>query len=241
MQQLNQVKNMGNCRLDSFPLSDPSFKLSKTTPTNTYLYLIRGTEDWIRTKYEKDYPFEQDKIPIGLMDNPNWDTGNSHQQALISQAEIESFFKDKGAGSISIKDAKVFSIGTLGFDDAKLEIELECLLQHLAFSGSFSTFHLMLKEWGNDNPTTKSEIFGRIFQIFKESEELKKELYLKSIMYGKNESYYSFFRFMKSNFRNEKYALSNEYTFTVVIEPNRSNRAVFLNKLSIRKNKINKN
>ena len=72
-----------------------------------------------------------------------------------------------------LQAAKVFSVGTLGFDSSKLEIELECLLQHLAFSGSFSTFYELLEEWGTINYIEKRQIFGRIFQIFKNSEELK--------------------------------------------------------------------
>ena len=44
-------------------------------------------------------------------------------------------------------DSSIFTIGTLGFDNGTLKIELECLLQHLAFSGSFSTFYELLEEF----------------------------------------------------------------------------------------------
>ena len=210
MQQIQQLLNeqqlQGDYSLDNIPNPNPTLKISEKKSDKKYLPFVDVTEDWTTThSKELTSPFEQGKMQLFLAEPKNL----SH--FLISQAEVERIFKEK-------LDYQIFSISNLGFENQELNIGLGCLLQHLAFSGSFSTFYEMLIQWGLTNYQNKEKLFETIANYFNNNEELKIELLKKSILYEKNASQVLFLLFLKQcrNLSEDIFQIEN---ITIIIKP----------------------
>ena len=223
-EQINQTKIVANS-FHNFAVSpNPSLILCTSKSDKSHLSLIRASTDWRNTYFNFiSKSFDQGKVPIFLAGASELKNIDDTKHALISQAEAEKLFSKGDLVS-------VFTIGTLGFDNVTLEIELKSLLQYLSFSGSFSTFFELLEEWALFNPEKKDAIFGTIIKIFHESEDLKDEFLTNSSLYEKRKSFSSFQLFM-TNYSQCKHSALSTKEVIVIIEPDISNTTTFMNKL----------